>query len=56
MGGTYLSVEKAIEQRHKESLEWGEKMGRVGPDSELDGWTIQRRLDHHQGIGDTQQR
>jgi hypothetical protein len=33
---TYLPVEETVEQSHKESLERGEKVGRIGPKGELD--------------------
>ncbi len=33
---TYLAVEETVEQRDKESLEGGEKVGRIGPQGEFD--------------------
>lgn len=52
---SHLSVEKAVEQSHEESLEGRQEVGRIRPDGELDDGAIQRRLDHDQRVGDAQQ-
>ena len=52
----YLSVEEAVEKGDKETLERREEVGSVGPNGEFSGRSMQRSLDHHQHVGDAQQR
>ena len=52
----YFSIEETVEESDKESLERGEKVGRVGPDCKLFGRSVQRGRYHNDSVRDTQER